>query len=86
MNTRRVAFQAPLPYITQQPAAELERPRVAAASRRAQPLLSGVVGILAAVLAVNILVHARLHRILHTDVLLHAAVVLVVGVGVLLWT
>lgn len=85
-NTRRVALQTLLPYVTQEPANELQRPRVAAASRRARPLLAGILGILTAVLAVNVMLHLRLHRLLHVDLLGHAFVVLVIGTVLLLWT
>lgn len=78
-NARTIVPQTLLPYVTASPPGEAPRARVAVAAVRIRPWVAGLLTALSALLAANILVHLRLHRLLHADVLAHALVVIGLG-------
>lgn len=78
-NTQTVTLQSFLPYLTAEGAPEASRTQVAAAASRLRPALVFLLAVFASLLGVNMLVHLRLHRMLHADLLAHAAFVLSLG-------
>lgn len=78
-NSRTLAPQTLLPYVTNTSPQNSPRARVATAVLRIRPWITSMLSFLALLLAVNILFHVRIHRLLHADVLAHALAV--VGLG-----
>lgn len=85
-NTHAADIAPLVTYATAAAPATAPRTVIAAAATRVRPWMASILAVLSTLLAVNMLVHLRAHRLLHPDLLAHAFVVLILGTALVAFT
>lgn len=85
-NVETIRFDPPLRFVTRRLTQSDTAQELVRATARARPWLNSALLALAVLFGVNVLAHLRRRRLLHADLLAHAAVVLALGTTALFWT